>query len=831
MGVCQVSKIAKYPIFRRRTPSKPLTPALLTNRADSANINGQSCGTAFAEVDMAQAATRTYAVIVGIALTAALCRPPGVSAGEAEIRLDGSRSATVVLGKTSVRLDLESGGSIVSIKHGDREFVKVDGRNTPLLYLVECFDGSNKIAFTNRDAKHTRASTVGGALKIKNSGHGEWPVDVEATIRPDEPTGLIHWNIAVENKSDLGIISVEYPYILTPNSLGDISDDRILAKGMLTNFPDPVKGFWHWSDKYWNLKHPQTGMQFVAFYDGASGLYLSSQDTEGYTKRNNILRIVDQMKFSHTFYAEYSRGNSYRSPYPIVLTTFDGGPSARTSWRHAADIYRRWAEKQWWCRTKWFDRPDVPDWLKEGAGVIVPRKYMTYAKDGESYYKYLWVEGKRYSEAVGGRNIIVLFHGWSEGMNKATQLGHPKPVPHEPFKGSELFRQACAKMRENGCFPFVFIAAPHLYVHTFGGGDYDNKRLYLKEAKNYEIYPLKYFLKEAQPPSDVPTLVHMCPGTEYWRECVRKQCLQLVELGVDVIQLDGFPQTALCYNPDHGHPLGGGKWYYQSWKRLCREIQAECRRRNPRFVLTTEWPCELYIPLVQLTMKRWGLAKKWMVGEGMVPVYEYVYGDYDKSYGGEGDSTHIGPRTDTPPGKENEGNYTSFGMARNLCYGLFPTIAFGLDRKSLDPATRNQYHMRFYREHIAALGGYARKYLLRGRMVRSPRFDNPPASVRFWGWWLKPPRTSLYPYRAVIHSAWQAPDNDVACFFVNITGTPCEIDVEIPNYPGLAEAEIVLRVSGEKRTLARGVRLPHRVKLRLEPAALVMLEARALPEE
>jgi len=424
--------------------------------------------------------------------------------------------------------------------------------------------------------------------------------------------------------------------------------------------------------------------------------------------------------------------------------------------------------------------------------------------------------------------MMVLFHGWAEGQKKATQLGHPKPIPHDPFKGPELFRQACANMRANRCFPFVFIAAPNLYVHTFGGGDYDNKDLYLNEAKQYEIYPQKRFVKEEEPPKEVPTLVHMCPGTRYWRECVRAQCLQLVDLGVDVIQLDGFPQVELCYNPDHGHPLGGGNWYFQSWKKLVEEIQTECRRKNPNFVMTTEWPCELYIPLVQLTMKRWGLAKKWMVGEGMVPVYEYVYGDYDKSYGGEGDSVHIGAKTDGPPGKHGEADYTSFGMARNLCYGLFPTIAFGLDNASLDPGTRNEHHLRFYREQIAAMGGHAQKYLMRGHMIPWLHFDNPTAGVRFWGYWLKPPRVDLYPHRAVIHSAWQAPDNDVAYFFVNITNKPLEIDIEIPHLPGLNNVRINECVLDKKRAVAKETRLPFAMKLPLEPSTFVMLEVHGL---
>ena len=163
-----------------------------------------------------------------------------------------------------------------------------------------------------------------------------------------------------------------------------------------------------------------------------------------------------------------------------------------------------------------------------------------------------------------------------------------------------------------------------------------------------------------------------------------------------------------------------------------------------------------------------------------------------------------------------------------IAAGLFPTIAFGLDKASLDPGTRNEHHLRFYREQIAAMGSYAQKYLIRGHMIPWLHFDNPTANVRFWGYWLKPPRVDLYPHRAVIHSAWQAPDNDVAFFFVNITNKPLEIDIEIPHLTGLKNVRINEYVLDKKKTAAKETRLPVAMELRLEPSGFVMLEVHGL---
>jgi hypothetical protein len=107
-------------------------------------------------------------------------------------------------------------------------------------------------------------------------------------------------------------------------------------------------------------------------------------------------------------------------------------------------------------------------------------------------------------------------------------------------------------------------------------------------------------------------------------------------------------------------------------------------------------------------------------------------------------------------------------------------------------------------------------------------FENPQANVGYWGWWLKPPRTDIYPYRAIIHSAWQAPDKDVAGFFVNITNGPRQTEVEIPAVSGLRSVQIVEYISGKKQILSGETALPAKVKLDLPPSAFVMLEAHGL---
>ena len=54
--------------------------------------------------------------------------------------------------------------------------------------------------------------------------------------------------------------------------------------------------------------------------------------------------------------------------YDIVTGVFHG------DWYDAADLYKAWATKQWWCQKKLWDR-DIAAWMRTGFGVFQTSNY------------------------------------------------------------------------------------------------------------------------------------------------------------------------------------------------------------------------------------------------------------------------------------------------------------------------------------------------------------------------------------------------------------------------------------------------------------------------
>ena len=94
-----------------------------------------------------------------------------------------------------------------------------------------------------------------------------------------------------------------------------------------------------------------------------------------------------------------------------------------------------------------------------------------------------------------------------------------------------------------------------------------------------------------------------CPSTEIWH----RKIIGLVDslqhgIGVDGIYIDQIAAAAPepCWNPDHGHPVGGGDFWYDGYRRLIGKIRAE--HLLPGRILTSEENSECYIDLFDMLL-------------------------------------------------------------------------------------------------------------------------------------------------------------------------------------------------------------------------------------
>jgi hypothetical protein len=90
-------------------------------------------------------------------------------------------------------------------------------------------------------------------------------------------------------------------------------------------------------------------------------------------------------------------------------------------------------------------------------------------------------------------------------------------------------------------------------------------------------------------------LAAMCPATEFWQEKVAAVCERIkTDLGVSGIYLDqvGAASALLCFDPEHGHPLGGGEFWTSAYGALMDRVRG---RVGDDFPLLTECNAETCI--------------------------------------------------------------------------------------------------------------------------------------------------------------------------------------------------------------------------------------------
>jgi len=131
---------------------------------------------------------------------------------------------------------------------------------------------------------------------------------------------------------------------------------------------------------------------------------------------------------------------------------------------------------------------------------------------------------------------------------------------------------------------------------------------------------------EIYPTSGVVNTV-TCPYTQIWNDklCGLVDSLQ-TKFDVDGVYIDqiGCTIQTPCWNPDHGHPRGGGEYYLEGYQRILRNIRENILR--PDGILTTEENGECYIDLFDMMLMV--NNSRFIPGKSrIIPVFPMVYSD------------------------------------------------------------------------------------------------------------------------------------------------------------------------------------------------------------
>ncbi len=283
----------------------------------------------------------------------------------------------------------------------------------------------------------------------------------------------------------------------------------------------------------------------------------------------------------------------------------------------------------------------------------------------------------------------------------------------------------------------------------------------------------------------------MCMGTPFWRGKYAGLAEQAVNgLGVDGIYMDQACSSLACYDPAHGHPLGGGSY----WMGGFRLLQADIRERTKaarQVVLAGEGCGEAWLPhldlmlSLQVSMERYAQPGAWEP----IPFFHAVYHGHGTFYGNYSSLTmppydDLWPAETAPkePMKLLDQKFSAqfrLEQARAFVWGQQPTLANFRPSQFEERAGEIAFALRLARLRMQAL-----PWLQQGTMLRPPATGLPDEAIdisrlSIYAGQQEPLKQYGKPCPPVLASAWRAPDASVAVVLVNVTDQARQLSLHL----------------------------------------------------
>ncbi len=562
-------------------------------------------------------------------------------------------------------------------------------------------------------------------------------MNVHVTVRMNE-SPFTFWQIEVENNSSqYGLWEITFPlikgldirkksgvHLAYPDYHGClIKNPAIFFQNITPVDPSPPG--------IMNYPSARCTMQFSTLYDtlNHNGLYLATHDSSAYVKKfgydsDRPGRTLEYKVMNYPENMGVPGNNSYKMPYEVIVGIYNG------DWITASKLYRDWAVDQKWCsKGKLINRSDIPEWYLNS-----PAWFMGNATDN-------LIPAGRFL------NIPVIFQ-WFNWHQIPFDINYPDYFPAKPeFSAlAELYKTNNLKI-----IPYI-----NARLWDINSKAWEKEKPYNSACKVPALM-INELISLSRWPDDAwrdlmiymehyagSSQAVMCPTSKEWEEKLSEIIMKLVsEYKVDGVYLD---QTAscmpvYCFDPSHGHPVGGGKYWVESTRTMIANCKAEARQVNREVVFTTEDSAEPYMDLFEgfLAFNNCNISDK------LIPMFQYVYSGYCITYGRCFNNDPLAFRMK---------NTQMFLWGEQI--GWFPPVD--------STAFANDDAVYFKELCNALMNKEVRKYLFYGEMIRPPVLhgDFPVLSAQ----WRPNQRSTDMP--AVAHSAWKAEDGSVGLVFANM---------------------------------------------------------------
>ncbi|MFC1607176.1 DUF6259 domain-containing protein [Candidatus Latescibacterota bacterium] len=653
---------------------------------------------------------------------------------------------------------LENGLSPFTIR--DTQVKRVITKPGPPLWSVELQHTSGKkITLTNTRCGPAETHRLGAsfiniswsldkALGVAVAAEEEESVQhfrVVCSVQLDGPRALLKLRM-YNHTTTWSIRSVTFPSIELAQLGKSDEDDALVypfASGRVVNKP-LRKSFFYGdeqnSDCPGKYSSSWANMQFCAYWDKDGGIYIAAEDPLASRKTISLQPADDKASISLNILwpAEDSSipGNDFEHPGSITLELFEG------DWFDAAKLYRKFLmrEAHWWPASGAEGRIDTPDWMRD---IPVWTRSSLSRKSIEQTIQF--------AEFMGVPTALQLYR-WH-------QVPFDNDYPHY-FPVKDGFRAGVKKLQDAGIRVVPYI----------------NARLWDDDTVDFQSYALPAATKNEQGDYYIErygsgeNLVPMCPTTNLWKNTVKSIILELVgpSYNVDGVYLDQVTAMSpvLCFDPSHGHPLGGGHWWMTDgyWPML-EGVQKTMAEKYPDKILTTECNAEPYTHVFD------GYLTWHYQYNDMVPLFSAVYGgviqQFGRSYRGNDSLAH--------------------------CMKIGQSLVFGEQLGWMSPGIINQKETAEFLRDAVHTRFQLLPFLSHGEMMRPPELmGQVPEVSADWGW-IWPDKTDIITVSAVQSGAWKSPEGKIAFIFANVSDEVVSVNWYIdPHIYGLGNVEFTL---------------------------------------
>ena len=571
----------------------------------------------------------------------------------------------------------------------------------------------------------------------------EVPVDetgtAEVTARAKVTGTRIDWTLEVQNHSTAnGLWESEFPILseVFPAGQGDLLVPFVNLGGMLlrnnatSRFQSPYPG-------------SGTPVQLMAFLRDGYGLYFAAHDGEANIKRPCVTAEQDAY---FVLPAENcgQPGAGQKAQFAYATEVFQG------DWWRAAKLYRAWAAENaaWLQHGLIRDNPDYPKDIQE-----ICYWYQTSA-DGPQMREKL----SKYVQSCPVKHGMH-WYNWHEIQ---FDTHYPEYNPAKP-EVAEVTHEAVA--RGQVVMPYI---NGHIWdqdIPSFASEGIQGACLDPEGKPYLEIYPSK----ARQAP--------MCPASEIWQNKILDVCKWLIDdIGVNAIYLDqiGAHRPDFCYNPAHGHPLGGGSYWVSGYRKMLTAINDYAKAQGKPLFLTTENTADPYMDNIH------GFLTWTERMENAVPLLPAIYSGY----------TYYFANPASP-----QDTLLAFRMSQG--HDFLWGVQFGWNSDFLQREKYAEYWA--YEMELAKLRAATLDYLSRGELMGELYPKNQlPTVTDTWHWHVNRnsnPREVTLP--AVEGSWWQDGKGDLCLYIINYSDQVQVFEYDLPKRG--VEKVLLTRVTPEGR--------------------------------